>query len=269
MAYGVSVILPGGGINYPTLAGAMYAIDRRVRVGCVTGTSAGGLIASAYASGHDLKAAVRMSTPLSRHLMRRWAPWRFPPSLYQRPPIRRLLGRILPGTIQDVNCDLNVVTADLVSRKQVILSSTDPECTLPLADAAYATMAVPGMMPPLRHNGGLLVDGGITSNRAVDDVEHPGPKIILVLEDQGPPQRPTTLAEYFGACLTTAINHNEAEDMAEGIVIKLPARTDSLDLTALTERQAMRQFAQGYRITYSKLNPYLAASLRAFVFARS
>lgn len=242
------LVLPGGGIHFPTLAGAAAVLARQRRIEGVGGTSAGGLVACAVAARVDLEEAVRLAVPLSKHLSRRWTPWRWPPSLYDGRPVRRLLRRIF-GDIKlgEVLCDLCVVSADVQHQRQVILSSQDPEFfDMPVWAAAYATMAVPVLLPPLEYRGMVLVDGGITSNLAVDDMPFPGDILALSLERPVAPRRLRDVRSYLGAVLDTAIRENESEDGSRAFSkLVLPRSGSSLDLESLTEQQAIDQYRLG------------------------
>ncbi len=75
------------------------------------------------------------------------------------------------------------VAADLGTGKAVVLSSGR------LADAARASMSVPGVFPPVEVSGHLLCDGGIVRNLPVDVVREMGADIIIAV-DVGKPLLP-------------------------------------------------------------------------------
>ncbi len=51
-----------------------------------------------------------------------------------------------------------------------------------LADAARASMSVPGAFPPIELNGRILIDGGIVRNVPVDIVRHMGADIVICVD---------------------------------------------------------------------------------------
>jgi NTE family protein len=55
-----------------------------------------------------------------------------------------------------------------------------------LADAARASMSVPGAFPPIELNGRLLIDGGIVRNLPVDIVREMGADIIICIDVDKP-----------------------------------------------------------------------------------
>ena len=68
------------------------------------------------------------------------------------------------------------VAADLETGKPLVLKSGR------LADAARASMSVPGVFPPVEVNGHLLSDGGIVRNLPVDVVRSMGADIIIAVD---------------------------------------------------------------------------------------
>ncbi|MDH4185722.1 MAG: patatin-like phospholipase family protein, partial [Nitrospira sp.] len=65
------------------------------------------------------------------------------------------------------------VAADLETGEMVVLKSGR------LADAARASMSVPGAFPPMELDGRLLIDGGIVRNLPIDIVREMGADIII------------------------------------------------------------------------------------------
>jgi predicted acylesterase/phospholipase RssA len=59
----------------------------------------------------------------------------------------------------------------------------------PLADAVLAAAAIPGVLPPVRWRGRLLVDGGIADNTPVSHAVALGARRIYVLPTQNPGDR--------------------------------------------------------------------------------
>ena len=72
------------------------------------------------------------------------------------------------------------VAADLETGEMVVLKGGR------LADAARASMSVPGAFPPIELNGRLLIDGGIVRNVPVDIVREMGADIIICVDVDKP-----------------------------------------------------------------------------------
>ena len=67
------------------------------------------------------------------------------------------------------------VATDIETGETVILGSGD------LAKAMRASMAVPGVFPPVENNGRLLVDGGLADNVPIDVARKMGADILIVV----------------------------------------------------------------------------------------
>jgi NTE family protein len=72
------------------------------------------------------------------------------------------------------------IAADLETGEMVILKGGR------LADAARASMSVPGAFPPVEVDGRLLIDGGIVRNLPVDIVRGMGAEIIICIDVDKP-----------------------------------------------------------------------------------
>jgi NTE family protein len=72
--------------------------------------------------------------------------------------IRSLLKRELPcQTFAETSVPLHMVCADLVTGKEAIISSGN------IAEAVIASTAIPGVFPPVEHEGRYLVDGAVAA----------------------------------------------------------------------------------------------------------
>lgn len=244
------IVLPGGGVHLPLIAGAVHGISRHVRITGIGGTSAGGLVALAFAARLDLSDLISRAFPLDRHLSRRWAPWAMPPSIYHGRPIQKLLKSVFEDLrFGDVAMDCAVVTANVSRSQQLVMHSLAPGFwDVKLRDAAYATMAVPGLFPPAHFRGDLLVDGGVTSNLAADDLPF-DVDLAVLLEAPSGRVTPSSSLSYLGAVIDTALRHNESEDVPGRIPrLVLPRREGSLDLTSLDRDRAEMWFWDGVEL---------------------
>jgi len=150
----------GGGAAYGAahLGVLQVLAERRIRPALVTGTSAGALVGAAYAGGLSLRTIERLILS---------ADWSTFGRLSLSPRLGLLDTSALAETIAELGGSPRVeelprrfaaVTTDLVARREVVLA------TGPLADALRASIAVPGLFPPVRVGGRLLVDGGLVAN---------------------------------------------------------------------------------------------------------
>ncbi len=98
--------------------------------------------------------------------------------------LRRLAARHLQlERLEQATIPLHLVAFDLLTGTEVRLSDGS------LADAVLAAAAIPGVLPPVRWRGRLLVDGGIADNTPVSHAVALGARRIYVLPTQSPGDR--------------------------------------------------------------------------------
>ncbi|MFK7988239.1 MAG: patatin-like phospholipase family protein [Sandaracinaceae bacterium] len=125
----------------------------------VAGSSAGALVTGAWAAGLE-------ATALAEHLqaLRRedfWDP-RLGWGLLRGGRFRRQLEELLPvSEMHACRVPAAISVYDLGARKIRVLREGA------LAPAIHASCAVPGMFHPVRHAGGLLVDGGVADRPGI------------------------------------------------------------------------------------------------------
>src|SRR5260370_15977934 len=98
--------------------------------------------------------------------------------------LRRLAARHLQfDRLEQAAIPLHLIAFDLLAGTEVRLSDG------PLADAVLAAAAIPGVRPPVRCRGPLLVDGGIADHTPNPHAGAPGPPRIYLLPTPHPRAR--------------------------------------------------------------------------------
>jgi NTE family protein len=181
-------VLGGGASLGAVEVGMLYALtERGVRPDLLIGTSAGALNA-AFVAGRgtgrraldDLAATwqnlrrqdVFALDPL--HHLRAVTGSR--PSLCSDRNLRRLIASRLPyRDLEDASIPVHLVTTDLLSGQEILLSTGDA------LSAVLASAAVPGVLPAVQRGGLHLVDGGIADNAALSQAVALGADEVWVL----------------------------------------------------------------------------------------
>ena len=89
------------------------------------------------------------------------------------------IGEVMPARrFRELRIPLKVVTAELMSGAQVVIDSGE------LLPAIQASMAVPGVFPPVVIDGRTLVDGGV-ANPLPYDLVQPGSDIVIAIDVSG------------------------------------------------------------------------------------
>jgi NTE family protein len=167
----LALVLGGGGLKGFAHIGLLRAFEERgVRPALVAGTSIGALIAAAYASGMSVDEMEQRALALRKkdlfridhlHMVTKRM---LSPALYLAAPLDALVRDIVPPvTFRDLKVPLLVNTVDLERGMQVIWGLPGLQDVL-VADAVYASCALPGFFPPRVINGRTCVDGGVMDN---------------------------------------------------------------------------------------------------------
>jgi NTE family protein len=89
------------------------------------------------------------------------------PSIYMEEPLRALCNAVAPrGTFAELDVPVLVNTVDVERGTQVVWGRPGLR-DVPVADAVYASCALPGSFPPGRVDGRTCVDGGTIDNLPV------------------------------------------------------------------------------------------------------
>ncbi|MGQ5523082.1 patatin-like phospholipase family protein [Chitinimonas sp. PSY-7] len=192
----VALVLGGGGARGLAHIGVLKVLEEaRIPVDCVVGTSMGALVGGLYATGRtageistDVKAIdwddVLNDRPnrAQRRYHDKQDDWvglagfqlglsdngqlLFPKSALGTQKVDLLIRRLVQGATVEYFDDLpmpyRAVAADLEGGDMVVLSRGD------LSAAMRASMAVPGVFPPVERDTRVLIDGGIARNLPVD-----------------------------------------------------------------------------------------------------
>ena len=160
----LGVVLSGGGARGFAHIGVLRALaDAGLGIDRIGGCSMGAFVAALAALGSDpdtisahcREELVRRS-PFNDYTLPRVALIR---SRKARAMLERVFGAAL---VEELERPLFTVSADLLS-SQVVVHRRGP-----IVDAVGASMCIPGLAPPMRQAGRLLVDGGVLNNLPVD-----------------------------------------------------------------------------------------------------
>ena len=176
----IGLALSGGGARGLAHIGVLKVLEQEgIPVDFLAGTSMGGVIAAAYASGLSVdyieKEALRMGrlrnliTLLDRSLPRR--------GLVEGQKVQEYLTTHLGDkTFEEMKIPLSLVAVDLISGQEVVLNSGS------VVDAVRATVSLPGVFAPFRLGDYLLMDGGVLNNLPADVVRGMGANVVIAVD---------------------------------------------------------------------------------------
>ena len=172
---GVGLALSGGGARGFAHLGVIRALrEARVPIDFVGGSSIGGIIAAGVAMGWDdgeMQERYRRSFVTTNPVNDYTFPF---VGLTRGRKVLRLLEREYGDTlIEDLRRPFFCVSANLTSGK------THEHRLGGLAQALRATVAIPGIMPPVFRDVGVLVDGAVINNLPVDIMHTHAPGFVI------------------------------------------------------------------------------------------
>jgi NTE family protein len=192
----VGLALGGGGAKGLAHILMLETLDELgVRPHLIAGSSIGAIIGALYAaglSGRDIRAQVAQFFVDDKDAKEklfalpksvRWLDFIDPAlaagGMLASDDFIEFLGEILPTTrFGKLQIPLKVVTAELLTGREVVIDSGD------LLPALQASMAVPGVFPPVELGGRKLVDGGV-ANPLPYDLVQAGSDIVIAIDVSG------------------------------------------------------------------------------------
>jgi len=173
----LAITLSGGGAFGAAHVGVLRVMEERgIRPRIVTGTSSGALVGAAFAAGLDGEEIEAVARRFRWNRIARWTMrprWGVLDTTVVADAIRGLLGE--DPRIEDLPRRFGAVATDLRTRRAVTLDKG------PLSAALRATIAVPGLLPPVRLGGRLLADGGMIDNVPYTAARHLGAERVVVV----------------------------------------------------------------------------------------
>jgi NTE family protein len=154
----IGLALGGGFARGIAHAGVLKVFERRgIPLHCITGVSAGSIVAAACASGAEPDEIVRAGCSMRFGDVARWSLSRmgFVVSERMKPFLRRLLNHY---RFEEMRIPLGVVATDLCTGEPVCFRDTG-DVFLPIR----ASCSYPGLFQPVCSGGRVLVDGAMST----------------------------------------------------------------------------------------------------------
>src|SRR5881396_4439391 len=179
-----TLVLGGGGMKGLAHVGVLQALlERGLRPTRIVGSSVGALVGAAWAGGMGIAKLREIALGLKRkdvfavaHADMAFKRMRSP-ALFRREPLEHLIARTVGDlTFQQLDPPVIVNTVDLNSGMEVFwgLPGLDD---IRVADAVFASCALPGYFPPHEIGGRFYVDGAVVANLPFDAARALGPEL--------------------------------------------------------------------------------------------
>lgn len=251
----VALVLGGGGARGLAHVGVLKVLEEaHIPVDCVVGTSMGALVGGVYASGQSAAALSRAVGAIRWNEVLDDLPARRDRSYADKQDdwlnmfslglgvsdkgqlllpkgaigtqkvdllIRELVNNATIETFDSLPLPYRAVAADLETGDMVVLSRGD------LAAAMRASMAVPGLFPPVERDTRVLVDGGIARNLPIDVARGVCGDVVIAVD--------------VGSPLLTRKQTQDAISISDQAVRALMQRNVDQQLQQLSKRDVLIQ----------------------------
>jgi len=176
----IGLALGGGGARGLAHIGVLKALEEAgIEIDMVTGASMGGVIAAAYTVGIPVTELEEIAEYYAKpqHLVQLVDPTPFNRGILQGKRVRQFLESKLGAgtTFENLRMPLAVSATDLANGESLILEDGL------LVDAIMATIAVPGLWPPVDQGGRKLADGGLLNNLPIDVLHRMGANVTIAV----------------------------------------------------------------------------------------
>ena len=174
----LGLVLSGGGARAFAHIGVLEVLaEEGITFDRVGGTSMGAFIGAMAAEGWSperirgiCETEMVRHSPFSDYTLPRHA-------LIRAHRAERMLRRLFgERTLEQLTIPLFTISADMLTARLVI------HRTGPLWESVGASMAIPGLAPPISHQTQLLIDGGVLNNLPVDVMAADEPGLIVAVD---------------------------------------------------------------------------------------
>jgi NTE family protein len=262
----VGVAFGGGGARGFAHIGVLRVLaEAGVPIDAVSGTSVGAGVAAGLAKGRGIEEMANSIQTGGRGALLPSVPPIH--SSFSSVSIERELRRQFDRDMfEDLGLPLAVVAVDLISGEEMTFTSG------PLVPALMASMAVPGIFPPVRHQGRILVDGALHQPVPVRACRGLGADIVIAsqlrVEPESVPGERRALPwmpEVITAALDIMQEHIAGESVAGADVrIESVIRRDIGGLLDFSQRRSIeRTGEEAARRVFDQLCALVPASSRA------
>jgi len=177
----VGLALGGGGARGFAHIGVMRAIEERgIEAVAVAGCSMGGIVGAFVANkvpSEEIRAAFDNLKTISIF------DWSSKGGLVGGKGLEKVIDQHLPKQFSDLQLPLRTTAVDVQAGRLYVFAEGE------IVTALRATSAVPGMFSPVKHDGRVLVDGGLLSNVPIEEVRSMTTRPIIAVDVTPPPDR--------------------------------------------------------------------------------
>lgn len=254
----VALVLSGGAARGFAHVGVIRALEQeKIPIDLIVGTSVGSLIGAIYASDRNSFELEWTAFQLEKD------------SLFDYGMFTAITGmglakgakleefvktKVTTANIEDLKIPFAAVATDLNLGKRVVLDRG------PVVKAVHASSAIPGVFEPVRHQGRLLVDGGVTDNIPIGVAREMGADIVIAVDisENVENYNITNLVDVMLQAVNIMFNENVLSHKKDADVLITPAvgKVAMLDFTQ--KKQCMQAGIEATRKAMPELKAKIA-----------
>jgi len=238
----VGLALSGGSTLGIAHVGVLKALaDNGISIDCISGTSAGALVAACYAFGLPISEISDLAKGMNWKKISSFAYSRL--GLHSNKPMSNFITDLLGDVkIEDAGIPLAVIATDIETYEMVTLRSGS------LHEAVRASTCIPGLFSPVELDGKLLVDGGLSENLPLTSLAEMGAtiKIGVNLVANPPSLKPKNVFDVLNNSFTVLSRHRDSSLSSRADVIIEP---DLSAFNASKFKDAELMMKEGYDAT--------------------
>lgn len=189
----LGLALSGGGTRGFAHIGVFRALqENKVPVHCVAGTSVGSIMGALFCSGMSWQEIFEKTSSVSRKdlLNKRFLVGS--DALNIAAISHKVLGKV---NIENLKTPFAAVAVDLERGEEVVFTKGD------VSTAISASSAVPILFRPIKHEGKLLVDGGLLNNMPADVCRTMGADLVVGVDLNYARGKGTSSAKYLDTAI--------------------------------------------------------------------
>lgn len=182
-SYRVALVLGGGGCRGYGHIGVLRALERHgLKPDLVVGSSVGALIGGLYAAGMGVEDMERAGAAANHNLLRSWI---FPGlGMFSGRRIREFVyDKVGRRDIETLPGRFAAIATDLRTGKMRVFDRGD------LGLAVQASASAPGLLEPVKIDGGLYSEAALSAPVPVDAARSLGAKRVLAIDVSFPPEQ--------------------------------------------------------------------------------
>ncbi len=222
----VSLVLSGGGARGIAHIGVIEELEKQgFEIVSVAGTSMGALVGAIYANG-KLSAYKEWLCTLSKFDVFKLMDFTISKQGFVKGDkiFKKMTDFIGNTNFEDLSIPLSVTATNISLNKEVVFTKG------PVDFAVRASVAIPTVMTPVKHNGHILIDGGVINNLPISNLKRFENDILVVVDVNANPinSKPKLKMNYFDIIsksimvLIEKISEHTIELHQPDMVIKIP-----------------------------------------------